>query len=476
MSIDISSLNVNNLDIISISSTLPTYNITISSYIAYSDIIFLTLSSYTISNNIYYSNFINVPFNYYAMTISSIFFYDFQTVSGYIEPSLPFATISDIIINISSYISDYEYIRNIYSYFSSTTISSSISGIINYNYYGSSFNTLSSNIYNLIYEDRSNKLFLNTLSWMINDLFYFMAAEIYLKCYSNNAALTGTTTATNILLNGVSLTFNLLTLSSTIFNNNVSQGVTNKNNARSFTYHDTLITSLSGFVNQYIFNNNNILSLSSSIYNNYFIQGNLINNIVTSGQDQYARDLILTISNKLEGNNGVINYLHDLGYNAQYIKFKNKILLNPTYAAHVGGYTIPSNVLHIYTDSSGYLATNQNSGISLTNPITGENMYPVAAVGIRCNTYKNCQGYFGIYPFGASGFSIGVNNKLNNSNVISKLSFNNGYKMNGNDLMTMTHDATYTERPFVGVGNVDPQFTLDVSGTFRCSDNAYLFK
>jgi hypothetical protein len=348
-------LDLDSINIETISSILPTYILTLSSYIDYDSVTynFIDVSSYSISSFIYNSNFIN-NFGFYNLTISDSAF-TFMTLSNYILNPIYSLTLSSYYVNDDSYISIDDYVDNIYSYFSSTTISSSISGIIIYNNYKSSFNTLSSNIYNLIYEDRSNKLYLNSLSWMIN---------ILNKEYIETIGLVSD--LTNIMQDNQ-------------------------------------------FNSDYYF-----ISLSNTIYNNFYTQGDLINNIVTGNVDQYGRDLILTISNKLEGNNGVINYLHDLGYNSQYITLKNKILLNPTYAARVGGYTIPSNVLHIYTDSSGYLANNQNSGISLTNPIMDENMYPVAAVGIRCNTYKNSQGYFSVYPFGANGFSIGVNNKLNN--------------------------------------------------------------
>jgi hypothetical protein len=152
--IDISGLNIPSIPIISISSYLYDYPITLSSYISYTSPNYLTLSSYTISSVAFSSNFTNANFNYFSMGISGIFSFNFLTASGYVPPTLPACTISDFIIDTSLYvdigtsiINTNKNLNTLNYYFTPITISSSISGLINYTYYKSPFDTLSGYVY-----------------------------------------------------------------------------------------------------------------------------------------------------------------------------------------------------------------------------------------------------------------------------------------------------------------------------------------
>jgi hypothetical protein len=169
----------------------------------------------------------------------------------------------------------------------------------------------------------------------------------------------------------------------------------------------------------------------------------------------------------------ISSYLYnDLGFGAPYLILKKKMMIHPRWNG--SGYSNPSGYINIISDVSanGGGGTYKNSGINITNVAP---YYPMTFIAIR-NTYnwQNAQVGVAFDLLGAdNGYSIGINNLNNTTNTISKFSINNGKEFDGSDMMTINNYANFTYRPLVGIGNPNPQFTMDISGTCRVSNNLY---
>jgi hypothetical protein len=135
------------------------------------------------------------------------------------------------------------------------------------------------------------------------------------------------------------------------------------------------------------------------------------------------------------------------------------------------GYSAPSGYLHIVQDLSKNNCTYKSLGFNITNVAS---LYPVTTIALR-NTYawERAQAGVTFDLLGATGYSLGINNLNNTTNTISKFSINNDVGFSGSDMVTIDSDSNFTYRPLVGIGNPNPQFTMDISGTCRVSNNMY---